>query len=193
MDLTKVISITGKPGLFELLSQTRGGFIVKDLDAQKKSSINANSQVSLIQNISIYTQDSEVSLISVFISIAQKHNFQELKFEKNNSEALHSLMKEVQPDYAQDRVYNSDLKKLFSWYNILIKNKILTEEGVKTYLANMAQVEAENNQEVSENNQAPLDIEVTERKASKKAEKKESKPKTKSEEKSKTSKKKIDQ
>jgi hypothetical protein len=141
MDLTKIIAITGKSGLFELLTQTKGGFIVKDLVAQKKLSINANSQVSLLQNISIYTLESEVSLISVLVSISKKHNFKEIEFDKNDTDTLRSLMKDAQSDYAKDRVYNSDLKKLFTWYNILVKNGIITEEGVKLYEDNLAKAD----------------------------------------------------
>lgn len=141
MDLTKIIAITGKSGLFELLTQTKGGFIVKDLVAQKKLSINANSQVSLLQNISIYTLESEVSLISVLVSISKKHNFKEIEFDKNDINTLRSLMKDAQSDYAEDRVYNSDLKKLFTWYNILVNNEIITEESVKAYEVNLARAE----------------------------------------------------
>lgn len=150
MDLTKIIAITGKSGLFELLSQTKGGFIVKDLVAQKKLSINANSQVSLLQNISIYTQDSEVSLISVLVSISKKHQFKEIEFDKNDTNTLRSLMKDAQPDYAEDRVYNSDLKKLFTWYNILVKNGIITEESVKAYEDNLAKASDVSQKENSE-------------------------------------------
>ncbi|MGM5629965.1 DUF5606 domain-containing protein [Apibacter raozihei] len=143
MDLTKIIAITGKPGLFELVSQAKGGFIVKDLTSQKKLSINSNSQVSLLQNISIYTQDSEVPLVTVLITISAKHDYKEIDFNKSDSQKLRALMEEVQPDYAADRVYDSDLKKLFSWYNILVKNKIITEKSVATYQENLAKAKEE--------------------------------------------------
>ncbi len=159
MDLTKIIAITGKSGLFELLSQTKGGFIVKDLVAQKKLSINANSQVSLLQNISIYTHDSEVSLISVLVSISKKHEYKEIEFDKNYIDTLRSLMKEAQPDYAEDRVYNSDLKKLFTWYNILVKNGNISKESVKTYEDNLAKSD---NKFSDENKKVEQDNEINE-------------------------------
>jgi hypothetical protein len=165
MDLTKIIAITGKPGLFELLSQTKGGFIVKDLVTQKKMSINANSQVSLLQNISIYTQESEVPLISVLVVISKKHNYQEIEFEKKDAKTLRALIKDAQPDYAEDRVYDSDLKKLFTWYNILVKNTIITEESIQTYMNNLSKATEELQEE--ENT-----------KKEQEAEKKETKPKT---------------
>ncbi len=143
MDITKIIAITGKPGLFELISQTKGGFIVKDLTTQKKLSINANSQVSLLQNISIYTHESETPLISVLVAAAIKHNYKEVEFAKNDSKKLRDLMVEVQPDYAEDRVYDSDLRKLFTWYNILVKNAIITEESIKAYEENLNQAKEE--------------------------------------------------
>ncbi|MDR1877456.1 MAG: DUF5606 domain-containing protein [Flavobacteriaceae bacterium] len=143
MDLTKIITITGKPGLFELLSQTKNGFIVKDLVNQKKLSIPANSQVSLLQNISIYTHESETSLISVLVAISKKYNYKEIEFDKKDSQTLRTLMTEVQPDYAEDRVYDSDLRKLFTWYNILVKNTIITEESIKAYTDNLSKTTEE--------------------------------------------------
>ncbi|WP_181044091.1 DUF5606 family protein [Apibacter adventoris] len=141
MDLTRIIAITGKPGLFELASQTKGGFIVKDLVTQKKLSINANSQVSLLQNISIYTIETEVSLISVLVNISKKYSCKEINFSKNDPQSLRKMMAEIQPDYAEDKVYDSDLKKLFNWYNILIKNNIITEESIQTYENSLKETE----------------------------------------------------
>lgn len=131
MDLTKVIAITGKSGLYQLASQTKGGFVVEDLVTNKKTAINANSQVSLLQNISIFTLEAEVPLPEVFKNIALKFDIQRIEFDKNDSKQLRSLMEEVLPEYDKSRVYDSDLKKLFSWYNILIDCKIITEESLK--------------------------------------------------------------
>ena len=143
MDLTKIIAITGKPGLFELVSQTKGGFVVKDLVSLKKQSIIASRQVSLLQNISIFTHDTEVPLISVLKNIAKKHDYNIIEFAKNNSEQLRKMMEEVLPDYDQNRVYDSDLKKLFSWYNILVTTKIITEESIKKLEEEEAKAEQE--------------------------------------------------
>ncbi|MDR3273200.1 MAG: DUF5606 domain-containing protein [Flavobacteriaceae bacterium] len=131
MDLTKIITVTGKPGLFELVSQTKGGFVVKDMISLKKQPISSSGQVSLLQNISIFTDEAEVPLISVLMNIAKKHNYSTIDFAKNDFQNLRKIMEEVQPDYAKDRVYDSDLKKVFSWYNILINSKTITEESIK--------------------------------------------------------------
>lgn len=150
MDLTRIIAITGKPGLFELISQTKGGFIVKDLVSQKKLSINANSQVSLLQNISIYTLEAEVPLVSVLINISKKHSYKEINFTKNDSQSLRNMMAEVQPDYAEDKVYNSDLKKLFNWYNILVNNNLITEENILAYEKAISEAEKKEEEKSAE-------------------------------------------
>jgi len=143
MDLTKIIAITGKPGLFELVSQTKGGFVIKDLISLKKQAINSSSKVSLLENISVFTHEVEVPLISILKNIAKKHNYNTIEFVKNNSESLRKMMEEVQPDYDQDRVYDSDLKKIFSWYNILVTTKIITEESIKKLEEEEAKAEQE--------------------------------------------------
>ncbi|MDR2121651.1 MAG: DUF5606 domain-containing protein [Flavobacteriaceae bacterium] len=147
MDLTKIIAITGKPGLFKLLSQTKSGFVVKDLISQKKLSMSASSQVSLLHNISIYTHDADLPLASVLVAISKKHSYKEIEFDKKDSQNLRTLMKDVQPDYAEDRVYDSDLKKLFTWYNILVKNEVITEESVQTYTENLSKSEEKSEKE----------------------------------------------
>ena len=74
MQLEKIISISGKPGLFKLVSQLRNGFIIEDVTSKKKISIGNSSQVSLLDNISMYTFDKEVLLFDVFENIAKEYN-----------------------------------------------------------------------------------------------------------------------
>ena len=126
MQLEKIISISGKPGLFKLISQLRNGFIIEDVTTQKKISISNTSQVSLLDNISMYTFDSEVPLFDVFENIAKKEDYKATISHKASPEELRSFMSEVLPNYDVERVYDSDIKKLVQWYNILQKAGYIT-------------------------------------------------------------------
>ena len=126
MQLEKIISISGKPGLFKLISQLRNGFIIEDVTTQKKISISNTSQVSLLDNISMYTFDNEVPLFDVFKNIAKKEDYKATISHKASPEELRSFMAEVLPNYDVERVYDSDIKKLAQWYNILQKAGYIT-------------------------------------------------------------------
>ena len=126
MQLEKIISISGKPGLFKLISQLRNGFIIEDVTTQKKISISNTSQVSLLDNISMYTFDSEVPLFDVFENIAKKEDYKATISHKASPEELRGFMAEVLPNYDVERVYDSDIKKLVQWYNILQKAGYIT-------------------------------------------------------------------
>ena len=128
MDLTKIISISGKPGLFKLLAQTKGGFIVEDLDKGKKTSISAQNNVSLLENVAIYGVSEEFPLKDVFTKIYNKENGGATISHKESGASLRKYMEEVLPEYDESRVYDSDLKKLFQWYNILQAKGLVTPE-----------------------------------------------------------------
>lgn len=125
MDLSRVIAISGKPGLYRLISQTRGGFVVEDLEKGKKISIASNYNVSLLDNVAIYGVSQEYPLAEVFFRIYKKENGGETIDHKSSGAELRKYMEEVLPEYDDSRVYDSDLKKLFQWYNILHKNGLL--------------------------------------------------------------------
>ena len=128
MKIDKVISISGKPGLYTLVTQSSTGFIAENLDSNKKTSVPASANVSLLNNIAIYTQTEEVPLADVFKKIFEKENGGEAINHRSSEKELRDYMSEVLPDYDEDRVYKSDLKKLFQWYNILLKNGLLVAE-----------------------------------------------------------------
>jgi len=128
MDLTKIISISGKPGLYKLISQAKGGFIVEDLDKGKKTSISAQNNVSLLENVAIYGVSEEFPLKDVFTKIYNKENGGACISHKESGASLRKYMEEVLPEYDESRVYDSDLKKLFQWYNILQAKGLVTPE-----------------------------------------------------------------
>ena len=129
MQLEKIISISGKPGLFTLVTQLRSGFIVEDISTGKKASISNTSQVSLLDNIAIYTFDQEVPLFQVMKNIAEKFDYKEAINHKSSDNELKSFMSSVLPNYDVDRVYGSDIKKLVQWYNLLQKAGYITPEA----------------------------------------------------------------
>ena len=121
MEFNKIISVTGKPGLFEILSQTKTGVIVKSLIDQKRFPITQTHNVSLLENIAIYTYQTEVPLAQVFKSIADKENNKEAISHKESGKKLESYFSEILPNYDDERVYTSNIKKVIQWYNILAK------------------------------------------------------------------------
>lgn len=129
MQLEKIISISGKPGLFKLVSQLRNGFIVEDISTKKKASISNSSQVSLLDNIAMFTFDKEVPLFEVFENIAKKYDYKSTISHKASSEELKTFMEASLPNYDTERVYESDIKKLAQWYNLLQKAGYITPES----------------------------------------------------------------
>jgi len=129
MQLEKIISISGKPGLFKLVSQLKNGFIVEDIATKKKASISNSSQVSLLDNIAMFTFDKEVPLFEVFENIAKKYDYKPTISHKSSSEELRAFMAESLPNYDVERVYESDIKKLAQWYNLLQKAGYITPES----------------------------------------------------------------
>lgn len=126
MSLEKVLSISEKPGLFKLVTQTRNGFIAESLIDGKRVSVNMNSNVSLLSEIAIYTLTEEVPLIQVLKKIKDKENSKETSIShKSSKDELEEYFFEVLPDYDEDRVYASDIKKVIRWYNLLQQNKML--------------------------------------------------------------------
>ena len=122
MGLDKILAISGKPGLYELTAQTRGGFVAKSLLDGKKIAVNMRHNVSILSEIAIYTYTEEIPLGEVFQKIKEKENGEESISHKSSKKELENYFSEVLPDYDEDRVYASDMKKIFQWYNILIKN-----------------------------------------------------------------------
>ena len=141
MQLEKIISISGKPGLFKLVSQLRNGFIIEDVTTKKKVSIGNSSQVSLLDNIAMFTFDKEVPLFEVFENIAKDNGYKETIPHKSNDAELKDLMDKALPNYDTERVYVSDMKKLAQWYNTLHKAGYITPESFVKAAAEMPEPE----------------------------------------------------
>lgn len=121
MSLDKIISITGKPGLYDLKTQTKNGFLAESLIDGRRTNISAQHNVSLLSEIAIYTLTTEVPLYEVFIKIYDKENGKETISHKAPKIELEEFFFSILPDYDEERVYTSDIKKVVQWYNILQK------------------------------------------------------------------------
>lgn len=122
MGLEKVLSISGKPGLYELTAQTRGGFVAKSITEGNKISVNVRHNVSLLSEIAVYTYTEEVPLGTVFQKMYEKEDGKPAIDHKASKKELESYFAEVLPDYDVERVYQSDIKKIIQWYNLLVTN-----------------------------------------------------------------------
>lgn len=122
MGLEKVLSISGKPGLYELTAQTRGGFVAKSITEGNKISVNVRHNVSLLSEIAVYTYTEEIPLGVVFQKMYEKEDGKTAIDHKASKKELESYFAEVLPDYDVDRVYQSDIKKIIQWYNLLVTN-----------------------------------------------------------------------
>lgn len=138
MSLDKILSIGGKPGLYKLVTQTRGGFVVESLVDGKKITVSIRSNVSVLSEIAIYTLDEELPLREVFQKIKEKENGGKTSIgHKEEKIKLEEYFFEILPNYDEDRVYASDIKKVIQWYNLL------TEKGITDFSAPAEQEEEE--------------------------------------------------
>ena len=126
MGLDKILAISGKPGLYKIVTQTRTGFVAESLLDAKKLPVSMHSNVSILSDIAIYTLTEELPLREVFKKIRTKEDAKLTTIShKDSKDALEEYFFEVLPDYDEDRVYVSDIKKVIQWYNLLHKNELL--------------------------------------------------------------------
>lgn len=126
MSLDKVISISGKPGLYKLITQTRAGFVAESLIDNKRMSVSLQNNVSVLSEIAIYTLTEEVPLKKVFEKIKEKEAGGVASVKpKDGKDKLEEYFFDVLPDYDEERVYASDIKKVIQWYNLLHKHDML--------------------------------------------------------------------
>lgn len=132
MSVDKILAISGKPGLYALKLQTRTGFVAESLIDGKKITVGLRSNVSLLSEISVYTYDGEIRLAEVFHAIAVKENEGPALSHKEDNAKLESYFREVLPEFDEDRVYASDIKKILNWYNMLQANGLVSKEAPAT-------------------------------------------------------------
>ena len=125
-NLDKILTISGKPGLFRMISQTRTGVIVISLSDQKKVVTNNRQQINLLSEIRVFGLKDEMPLSEIFKLMYQLEKGQPARVKpKASKEELESYFFEVFQDYDEDRVYASDIKKIIQWYNLLLDSNEL--------------------------------------------------------------------
>jgi len=119
MELKDIVSVNGKPGLYEIKAQSKGGIIVESLLDGKKFPITVTHNISALNEIAIYTYEEEVPLRVILKAIGEKEGGKEAINPKESGKVLTSYFREILPDFDEERVYTSNIKKVLQWYNLL--------------------------------------------------------------------------
>ena len=131
MDLSKIISITGKSGLYRIVAQGRQALIAESLTDKKRIPVHSSVRVSALDEVSMYTKGDDVPLTKV---MEKMHELEKGKLSvdpKGNLEALYDKLGEALPEYDRERIYSSDVRKFFVWYQMLQTAGILDEKPKK--------------------------------------------------------------
>ena len=118
-DLSKILAISGQSGLYLYISSARNGAIVEALADKKRTSVSVTSKITSLADISIYTDDEEVKLQEVFLSMKEVLGDADAPSAKSKPEELKALFEKALPSYDRDRFYVSHMKKVVEWYNAL--------------------------------------------------------------------------
>lgn len=130
--LTKILSVSGKPGLYKLISTSKNLNVVESLADGKRIPVYLSEKAVALSDVSIYTEENDVPLKEVFVKIKEKENGKKVTLDaKAQNKDLFAYFAEVLPTYDREKVYASDIKKLINWYNILIDHNIDFETEVK--------------------------------------------------------------
>lgn len=138
--LKEILSISGKPGLQKLISNSSNAIIVESLVDGKRFPAYSNSKIIALEDISIYTEEEDMPLKEVFKRMFAKENGKPALNHKESNEKIITYFNEIVPEYDKERVYTSDMKKIVQWYNLL------TEKGI----LNFNEEEEEKKEEVAE-------------------------------------------
>lgn len=118
--IKKILSISGRPGLFRLVSQGKNMLIVESLLNGKRTPAYAHDKVVSLGDISIYTQDNDVPLAEVLEAIKTRNEGKAVEFKSLDDAQMRALFAEILPDFDDERVYTNDIRKVYTWYNQLI-------------------------------------------------------------------------
>lgn len=122
-----ILSISGKPGLYKLVSRGKANLIVESIDQQhKRMPVFASDRVTSLGDIAIYTDSEDMPLMKVFANLLKVEEGKpaSINYKKCKSAELREYFATILPDYDRDRVHDSDIKKLLQWYNLLVNNGI---------------------------------------------------------------------
>ncbi|HPU46911.1 MAG TPA: DUF5606 domain-containing protein [Bacteroidales bacterium] len=162
MDLSKIMYISGKPGLYKIIGNNKSAFIVESLIDGKRSPVFLNNKISPLSDIVVVTVDGQVHVEEVFKNILKENNGQKIDIDTNNEELLFEFMDKMLPNWDREAVTNKDIKKIIQWYNLLIEHDIITIEDLKEESEDQKD-EADNiTEENKENDSENADKEINE-------------------------------
>jgi hypothetical protein len=149
IDLTGIIAISGQPGLYKIVAQSKNGIIVENLTDKKRTNIYSTTKVSTLTDISMFTTGDDKPIEDIITSIYEKEKGGPAVDNKADDKAVEKYFAEILPDYDKERVYVSNMRKLFSWYNILqstdnLKVKEESKEGEDKEKAAAVKLEEKN-------------------------------------------------
>ena len=125
MEPKDILAISGKPGLYKVLNTTQRAIVVEPLGSGKRTAVPSSARVSSFEDISIFTYEEDLPLSGVLNTMFELLKGQEAPSSKSTHDELREFVTQVVPELDQERVYHSDLKKLCSWYNVLVSLSLL--------------------------------------------------------------------
>ncbi len=147
MDLSKILAISGKNGLFKVVSQSKTGLIVESLTDGKKLPVFASDRSSSLDDISIFTYGEDLPLKEILLRIFEKEEGKPTLDAKSKPEELKAYFEGIVPEYDKERVYQSDIKKLISWYNLLVEKDLISKPEAEEALYDEDGVEIKSDKE----------------------------------------------
>ena len=141
MDLSKIIAVSGRPGLYKINTQTRAGVVATSLIDGKRITANASVQISILGEIQVYCIGKETPLLDVFEKILAFESGNPSSISpKSSSVELEAYFFKILDNYDEERVYPNDIKKILQWYNLLLSKKMITLTKSKEVFTNKSEV-----------------------------------------------------
>jgi len=141
MSFEKIISIPGKSGLYKMLAQMRnGGFVVEALSDSRRVPVSATERIIMLNDISVFTTEEDIPLREVFLKMKENEKVATSVDAKSDPDKLKSTLKQILPDFDDERVHASDIRKMFVWFNLL-KDKVEFTAPAEEAVAEEAAVE----------------------------------------------------
>jgi len=131
MNLEGIINVSGKPGLFKVISRSSNNVIIESLIEKKRTAIYSHNQANLLDEIGIYTYNDTIPLSEIFTEIAKKTNCGPSINHKSSKTELTNYFRDILPEYDEERVYISDIKKVIQWYNSMQSLKMIKLKKTK--------------------------------------------------------------
>lgn len=142
MDLSKIIAVSGRPGLYKINTQTRAGVVATSLIDGKRITANASVQISVLGEIQVYCIGKETPLLDVFVKILAFESGNPSSISpKSSSVELEAYFFKILDNYDEERVYPNDIKKILQWYNLLLSKKMITLTNSKEVFTNKSEEE----------------------------------------------------